>query len=148
MRCTVHFTQMDTSKTYQKSFFFRWKHVSNQCFRKQENCENLELWSSDGAQFNGFIQSWGCDVVRDIQGACYRPLFFENNNVTLETFRSMWIRYALPRFRKFKENLSFQQDGAPPHLSHRVKAYLDRPLPERWTTHHWLFESKKVSNNY
>ncbi len=42
----------------------------------------------------------------------------------------MLIIYAFPRFNYLREDYIFQQDGAPPHFSTRVKSYLSKKQPD------------------
>lgn len=35
-------------------------------------------------------------------------------------------------FPKIMKDFIFRQDGAPPHYSNKLKAYLDKKLPDRW----------------
>ncbi len=44
----------------------------------------------------------------------------------------MLTKYALSRFNYLHEDYIFQQDGAPPHFSTRVKSYLNNKQPGNW----------------
>lgn len=89
-------------------------------------------WTFDGAQSSGFKQSWNFFVVHNIQRMCYKPVFFENDNVTRETFRTMLIQYAFSRFWELRKGFIFLQECAPLHHSNRLKTHLDRKLLNRW----------------
>lgn len=60
------------------------------------------------------------------------PFFFENENVTGESYRNMLINYAFPRFERNLSDYIFMQDGASPHFSTRVRAYLNWKKPNYW----------------
>jgi len=99
------------------------------------NKQNVRIWGTERPEeINPIVlnspgvMTW-CAISK---GRIIGPYFFENENVTGETYRSMLIRYAFPRFRELREDFVFQQDGAPPHYSNRVRAYLDRKVPDRW----------------
>lgn len=61
------------------------------------------------------------------------PYFFDGN-VTGESYLDMLQNFVLPRLNELNYNLQeimFQQDGAPPHYSRGVTAWLNANLP-RW----------------
>lgn len=51
---------------------------------------------------------------------------FEHDNVTGENDGSMLINYEVLRFQTLRENLIFQQDGAPLHQYNRVEEYFTK----------------------
>ena len=60
------------------------------------------------------------------------PYFFNNQNVRGDTYRNMLIQYAFPKFAALRSDYIFQQDGAPPHYSNVVRAYLNNKRPNNW----------------
>lgn len=59
--------------------------------------------------------------------------FFENRSSTGESYQNLLIHYAFSGFRVLRDDYIVQQDGASPHVSDRMKAYLNTKLPDRWT---------------
>ena len=60
------------------------------------------------------------------------PFFFENENVTGESYRKMLVYYAFPRFERNFSDYIFMQDGASPQYATGVRAYLNRKKPNSW----------------
>ncbi|PSN45712.1 hypothetical protein C0J52_19129 [Blattella germanica] len=57
------------------------------------------------------------------------PFFFLEPTVTGLTYLDMLQNFAIPRF---PPGLTFQQDGAPPHIHRNVKTFLDVTFPRNW----------------
>ena len=66
----------------------------------------------------------------------YGPFFFEAN-VNAAVYLQMLQQQFLPAFNAHiplpqRNNMIFQQDGAPPHFSNIVRAFLNDTFPNRW----------------
>ena len=61
-----------------------------------------------------------------------RPIFFENEIVNGKNYRNMLINYGLTRFAFLRRDYVFQQNGAPPHYSNRIRYHLNRKRPGNW----------------
>ena len=61
------------------------------------------------------------------------PFFFDDT-MNGANYLNLLQEYAMPRMQVMfrNEEWYFQQDGAPPHYHHNVRAYLDCHLPNRW----------------
>lgn len=57
------------------------------------------------------------------------PFFFLEPTVTGLTYLDMLQNFAIPQF---PPGLTFQQDGAPPHIHRNVKTFLDVTFPRNW----------------
>lgn len=65
--------------------------------------------------------------------AVYGPFFFERATVNGETYLDMLENWLMDKLsEKESGDFIFQQDGAPPHWSLRVRQFLNTTLPDRW----------------
>jgi len=106
----------------------------------QVNRHNMRYWSEVNPnwneeghhQTNPKIMVWAGIWEEEIVG----PYFFNTSNVTGETYlgflQTFLFEYLtnVPVIRR--QNLLFQQDGAPPHFAICVRDYLNQTFPERW----------------
>lgn len=99
------------------------------------NKQNVRIWGTERPnegnevyQHSPSVMAWCAIAKTKVIG----PYFFENGNVTGESYRNMLIHYAFPRFASLPDDYIFHQDGAPPHYSNRVRAYLDNKRPDNW----------------
>ncbi len=60
------------------------------------------------------------------------PYFFENENVTGESYRKMPIDHAFSRLSYLREDYIFRQDGTLPHFSTRLNSYLNNKQSDNW----------------
>ena len=61
------------------------------------------------------------------------PLFFERATVDGETYLDMLENWLMDKLnKKESDDFIFQQHGAPPHWSLRVRQFLNTTLPDRW----------------
>jgi len=64
------------------------------------------------------------------------PYFFNTSNVTGETYLELLQTFLFEYLENIpvirRQNLLFQQDGAPPHFAICVRDYLNQSFPERW----------------
>lgn len=74
-------------------------------------------------------------------GICSRAIigpFFFQGTVTGDSYLNMLETFALPRVVQLTDgagdqpSLWWQQDGAPPHYSRAVRAWLDNNFPNKW----------------
>lgn len=99
------------------------------------NKQNCRVWGTErppevyevpqGAES---IMVWCAISEKGIIG----PYFFENGNVTGESYFKMVRYFFFPKVSNYPNDYFFQQDGAPPHYALRVRQYLDRKLQARW----------------
>lgn len=101
----------------------------------QVNKQNCRIWGSERPQQvyeapnnAPSVMVWCALSKNEIIG----PYFFENENVTGQSYKRMLRYYVFPRLRNYPEDMIFQQDGAPPHYAVIVRQYLDQKLPNRW----------------
>ena len=99
------------------------------------NKQNVRIWGTERPTENNpvimhspSLMVWCAMSKERIIG----PYFFENENVSGESYRNMLIHYAFPRLNNLRDDYIFQQDGAPAHYSNRVKAYLNNKRPNNW----------------
>ena len=99
------------------------------------NKQNCRIWGSErpdtvyeSPQSTQSIMVWCALSKNEVIG----PYFFENGNVTGDSYKRMLRYYLFPKLRNYPENMIFQQDGAPPHFALPVRAYLDVKVPNRW----------------
>ena len=65
--------------------------------------------------------------------AVYGPFFFEGATVNGETYLDMLEKWLMDNLSEEEsDDFIFQQDGAPPHWSLRVRQFLNTTLPDRW----------------
>ena len=66
--------------------------------------------------------------------AVYGSFFFEGATVNGETYLDMLEKWLMDNLSEEEsDDFIFQQDGAPPHWSLRVRQFLNTTLPDRWT---------------
>lgn len=90
------------------------------------NKKNLRIWGNERPMEHnltvlnspGFM-TW-CAISNE---PGIGPYCFERDNVTGETYWSILINYAFPRFRSLNEDCIFQQSDVRPHCFNRLKAY-------------------------
>ena len=98
------------------------------------NRHNCRIWGTENPhetfekpRVSPKVQVW-CGVHHSqIVG----PYFFEEPTVTGANYLEMLQTYAIPQLNRIP-HLVFQQDGAPPHWSRAVRAYLDDAFPDNW----------------
>lgn len=99
------------------------------------NRHNVRIWGSqnphavlqverDSPKVNVF-----CAVTEQ---TVYGPFFFEGSSITGQTYLDMLTNWLIPRLGGEGDDYIFQQDGAPPHWSLAVRAFLNANLPNRW----------------
>lgn len=63
----------------------------------------------------------------------YGPFFFEEATITGESYLNMLEDWLMAQLEEAEsDDFIFQQDGAPPHWSLRVRQFLNTRLPGRW----------------
>ena len=88
-----------------------------------------------------------CAMFRD---AIIGPYFFDST-VNAKEYKKMLEEYLVPELRKRRRlrTTIFQQDGAPPHWSREVRAFLNEIFPSRWIGRdgpfHWAARSPDLS---
>jgi hypothetical protein len=99
------------------------------------NKQNCRIWGSErpqevyeSPQSAPSIMVWCAISKKGIIG----PYFYENENVTGETYKKMLRYYFFPKLRDYSSDVIFQQDGAAPHFAVIVRQYLNYKLPGRW----------------
>jgi len=99
------------------------------------NKQNCRIWGTErpdtvyqSPQSTQSIMVWCAMSRHEVIG----PYFFENGNVTGNSYKKMLRYFFFPKVRDYPDNWLFQQDGAPPHFALPVRAYLDSKLPNRW----------------
>ena len=60
------------------------------------------------------------------------PYFFEEPTITGADYLEILGTFAIPQMRQIPCSEEFKQDGAPPHWSKNVRAYLDATFPNAW----------------
>ena len=98
------------------------------------NRHNCRIWGTENPhetfekpRVSPKVQVW-CGVHHSqIVG----PYFFEEPTVTGANYLEMLQTYAIPQLNRIP-HLVFQQDGAAPHWSRAVRAYLDDAFPDNW----------------
>lgn len=94
--------------------------------------DNNPCWAEDRrGQINPKVNVW-CGIFNN---RVIGPVFIEGN-LTATRYLTL-LRNQLENFidelpLNDRRIMYFQQDGAPPHFSLEVRAYLDELLPERW----------------
>ena len=105
----------------------------------QVSSQNCMIWSKENPQAftTSPLHSPKITVWCGFTAKCILPPFFFSSTVTgaayLEMLRSHLKRH-LPRARK---NITFQQDGAPPHIANPVKAFLNETFGDRVISRHF-----------
>lgn len=78
------------------------------------------------------VNVWCCVLHDRIIG----PFFFHEPTVRWENYLDMLEYYAVPQMLQAQEEwgyeITFQQDGAPPHWALEVRQYLNHVFPGRW----------------
>lgn len=99
------------------------------------NKQNVRIWGDERPNdvnehtlHSPSVMVW-CAISKD---RVIGPYFFENGTVTGELYKNMLSQYAFPRFSRLRPDYIFMQDGAPPHYSNRVRAYLNNKRPGNW----------------
>ena len=99
------------------------------------NTQNARIWGTDrpseGNQvpvYSPGIIFW-CGISKE---KTIGPYEVEDRTVTGESYRQLLIRKVFPRLASLRSDFVFQQDGASPHRSIRVRAYLDRKCNNYW----------------
>jgi len=88
-----------------------------------------------------------CAMFRDV---IIGPYFFDST-VTSKAYKKMLEEYLVPELRRRRRlrTTIFQQDGAPPHWSLEVRAFLNQNFPARWIGRdgpsHWSARSPDLS---
>ena len=134
----VSFATFSRSKLSNNSAFLKQIVFSDEChfsLSGRVNKQNCRIWGTErpqvvyeAPQSAPSIMVWCAISEKEVIG----PYFFENENVTGDTYKRMLRYYAFPRLRDYPESMIFQQDGAPPHFALTVRHYLDFKLPNRW----------------
>ena len=98
------------------------------------NRHNCRIWGSEHPhetfekpRFSPKVQVWCCVHHSQIVG----PYFFNDPTVTGANYLDMLQNYAMPQLERIPD-LIYQQDGAPPHWSLDVRAYLDDVFQDAW----------------
>lgn len=102
------------------------------------NRHNCRIWGSEKpceiVQYqrdSPKVNVW-CGLMHD---RVVGPFIFAENTINGDIYCDMLELYVFPQLDDIEAEkglLSFQQDGAPPHYSNRVRTALDARFPERW----------------
>lgn len=100
------------------------------------NRHNIRIWGTQNPHTTHEIERNSpkvnvfCAVT---ERSVYGPFFFEWPSVTGDTYLDMLQNWLLPRLQaNERDDYIFQQDGAPPHWSLKVRDFLNTNLPDRW----------------
>jgi hypothetical protein len=101
------------------------------------NRHNCSYWSKENPRFviSKSLNSPGLMVWMGIMSdQIMGPIFFDEGTITGERYLLMLKEKVWPMIenRRDIQKLFFQQDGAPPHYSLRVREFLNEKFPERW----------------
>jgi hypothetical protein len=100
------------------------------------NIQNTRKWSAKNPDFtkeDGF-KSTALNVWCGLwAGGIIGPFFFEGS-INGRTYLDMLSKNVWPALQNIPSlsTMYFEQDGAPPHWSKKVRAWLDLQFPQRW----------------
>ena len=132
--------------SYDRDFLRRWVTTDEACFSTSGviNRQNCRVWSKEHPHVVLGSKNQSAPKVMVWAGICNQQIigpFFFDENVSGKTYLHMLSRQMIPDMKKklpeadFKR-IIFQQDGAGPHFSLKVRRWLNRRFPGRWVGRH------------